>query len=436
MNSRGESIGRRNHSGSAMTMRALYIKTVEDAVRELNRIGADEYSVDIMAPKTLGRTIKLEDVSSPAANILKQEMLSLGGDAAVARDVITGKAKTSSVLLMGTLKQLRNLVEKISRQPFGLAAISLRLSVLLDDIQSPPDLIVDCRGHILDLGSRTHIMGILNVTPDSFSDGGRFLDARQAAERAGQMVEEGADIIDIGGESTRPGSLGITADEELARIMPVLEKIVSGLGVPVSVDTCKGMVARAALEAGAHLINDISGLAHDPEMASIASRYEAPLVLMHIKGRPRDMQDNPAYHDLISEIYASLEKSVEKARQAGIDKEHLIVDPGIGFGKTAQHNLEILSHLQEFASLGYPLLLGISRKNFIGKTLDLPVGDRLEGSLAAAAVAILHGAHILRVHDVQASVRVARMVDAIGRANNVPQPIAGEKREEPWTMTP
>ncbi len=417
-------------------MRVLHIETVRDAARELNRIGADEYSFDIMAPKTLGRTIQLEDVSCPAANILKQEMLSLGGDAAVARDVITGKAKTSSVLLMGTVKQLRNLAEKISRQPFGLAAISLRLAVLLDDLQSPPDFIVDCRGHRLDLGSRTHIMGILNVTPDSFSDGGQFLDIRQATERARQMVEEGADIIDIGGESTRPGSLEITADEELARIMPVLEKIVPGLGVPVSVDTCKGTVARAALEAGAHLINDTSGLTHDPEMASVACRYGAPLVLMHMKGRPRDMQDNPVYHDLISEIYASLGKSVDTARQAGIGKEHLIIDPGIGFGKTAQHNLEILRRLPEFASLGYPMLLGVSRKYFIGKTLDLPVADRLEGSLAAAAVAILHGAHILRVHDVQASVRVARMVDAIDRANTISQPIAEEKREEPWTTTP
>lgn len=399
-------------------MRLIHVDTVSDAVVELRRIGVDEYSINVMAPKTLGKTIKLENVSLPAANILKQEMLSLGGDAAVARDVITGKAKSSDVLLMGTLKQFKGLTDKISKQPFGLPQIARELNDMLSNVETPSHYELTCGKYTLDLGARTHIMGVLNVTPDSFSNGGQYFRCDRAVDRAKQMVKEGADTIDVGGESTRPGSGPISPQEELERMLPVVERLVEELDVPISVDTYRSHVAERLLQAGAHMVNDISGLNFDPDMGALVSHYDVPLILMHIKGRPKDMQANPEYDDVISEVYSSLCQSVDNALRANIRTQHIVIDPGIGFGKTVEHNLEILKRLREFTSMGYPLLIGTSRKSFIGKILDVPVDDRLEGSLAAAAVSILHGAHILRVHDVEPSVRVARLIDAILRGND------------------
>ncbi|UCE17857.1 MAG: dihydropteroate synthase [Gemmatimonadota bacterium] len=403
---------------SIESMRLICVNTIADAVTELKRIGVDDYSLDIMAPKALGGSIKLKKVSSPAANILKQEMLSLGGDAAVARDVITGKAKTSDVLLMGTLRQFKSLVGKISRQPFGLTDIAQHLQEFLPSMENPSPFPLTCRNHNLDLGARTFIMGVLNVTPDSFSNGGRFQGLARAVDRAAKMVEEGADIIDVGGESTRPGSDAIPPEQELYRTLPVVEKLVKELHVPISVDTYRSQVAEKLLEAGAHMVNDISGLDFDPDMAHVVSRYEVPVIVMHIRGRPKDMQLNPEYDDLISDVYTSLKRCVTNALQAGVHKDKIVIDPGIGFGKTVEHNLEIFKRLREFSSMGYPILIGASRKSFIGKILDAPVDDRLEGSLAAVAVAIMNGANILRVHDVKPTVRAARLVDAILRVNN------------------
>ena len=265
----------------------------------------------------------------------------------------------------------------------------------------------------LDLCSRTHLMGVLNITPDSFSDGGRFLDPRDAVEQALMMAEQGADIIDVGGESTRPGADSITVDEELRRVIPVIKRIVKKTDIPISIDTYKSEVAAKALDAGAGMINDISALRFDPEMKKIASRYGVPVVLMHIQGTPRNMQDNPHYDNVIQEISDYLRESIQMAENSGIDEDKIIIDPGIGFGKRLEHNLEILKKLNKLESLGKPILVGLSRKSFIGKVLDLPLGERLEGSLAALAVAIQNGAKIIRVHDVKESKRAARMVDAI-----------------------
>ncbi|MGB2697650.1 MAG: dihydropteroate synthase [Candidatus Zixiibacteriota bacterium] len=265
----------------------------------------------------------------------------------------------------------------------------------------------------LDLCSHTHLMGVLNVTPDSFSDGGKFLNPQDAVEQALIMAEQGADIIDVGGESTRPGAETIPVDEEIRRVIPVIKEIVKKTDIPISIDTYKSEVATQALDAGAVMINDISALRFDPEMKKIASRYGVPVVLMHIQGTPRNMQDNPFYDNLIQEISDYLKESVELAENSGIDEEKIIIDPGIGFGKRLEDNLEILKKLNKLNSLGKPILVGLSRKSFIGKVLDLPLGERLEGSLAALAVAIQNGAKILRVHDVKESKRAARMVDAI-----------------------
>ena len=261
---------------------------------------------------------------------------------------------------------------------------------------------------------KTHIMGILNVTPDSFSDGGHFFNRDRAIEQALRMQADGADIIDIGGESTRPGSEPVSVRDEISRTIPVIQSLVKVANIPVSIDTCKSQVADAALSAGASIVNDISGLRFDKKMAHVIARHKAPVAIMHIKGTPKNMQNNPVYKALIPEIMDSLRESIAIAEQAGIPGDRIIIDPGIGFGKTAEHNLEIIRRLDEFAGFEKPVLLGPSRKSFIGKVLgDLPVTERLEGTAAAVAAAILKGAHILRVHDVKEMVRVARLADAI-----------------------
>jgi len=259
-------------------------------------------------------------------------------------------------------------------------------------------------------------MGILNVTPDSFSDGGRYFDKASAIRRAYEMVEEGADIIDVGGESTRPGSEPVPLQEEIDRTIPVIEEISKKIKVPVSIDTYKAEVARRALDAGASIVNDISGLRFDPEMPKVVSQYKVPVVIMHIKGTPKDMQANPIYEALIPEITDYFRESIRLAVESGITEDKIIIDPGIGFGKTFDHNLEIIKNLREFTLLEKPLLVGVSRKAFIGKILgDAPVSERLEGSEAAAAISILNGANIIRVHDVKEMKKVALVADAIKR---------------------
>jgi dihydropteroate synthase len=272
-------------------------------------------------------------------------------------------------------------------------------------------------GFSLDFTRATTVMGILNVTPDSFSDGGLYFEKDKAIERARRMVSEGAHIIDVGGMSTRPGSNPAPLQEEIRRTVPVIEAIAPEVGVPISIDTCRSEVAGMALKAGASIVNDISGLRFDPDMASVAADAGAPVIVMHIKGTPRDMQQDPQYEALVPEILDYLRESLQIAESAGIDQ--VIVDPGIGFGKTFDQNLEIINRLDEFVRLGRPLLVGASRKAFLGEILDgAPQTERLEGTAAVVAASILKGAHIVRVHDVREMARVARVTDAI-RAESV-----------------
>lgn len=274
---------------------------------------------------------------------------------------------------------------------------------------------MNCRGKQLAFEQRTLIMGVLNVTPDSFSENGRYFEVDSAIAHAKTMVKDGADIIDIGGESSRPGALSISANEELARILPVVEALVSEIPVPISIDTCKANVARRALQAGAHIVNDITALSGDSDMASVVSEMHAGLVLMHMKGNPRTMQRSPAYQNVISEILLFFQDCINAAEQNGIHPDRILIDPGIGFGKTTEHNLEILRRLRDFQSLNKPILIGTSNKSFIGKILDLPVNDRMEGTAATVAWAIAQGADVVRVHDVKAMCRVTQMTDAIYR---------------------
>jgi len=272
-----------------------------------------------------------------------------------------------------------------------------------------------------DLRSRTHIMGILNVTPDSFSDGGKYFSQERAIAHALEMVEEGADIIDVGGESTRPKSASfgegaevVTAEEELRRVIPVIEALTKRVEVPISIDTHKSSVAVKALEAGAVIVNDISGFTFDPEMPEVVARHGASAVIMHIKGTPKTMQLNPTYKDLFGDIIAHFQSSLALGEQRGIAQ--MMIDPGIGFGKTQEHNLQLIAGLSRFAVLGYPVLVGPSRKTFIGNILNLPLAERLEGSLAAIVACVLNGAHVVRVHDVRAAKRAVLVADSIKRA--------------------
>ena len=262
-------------------------------------------------------------------------------------------------------------------------------------------------------GARTLIAGVVNVTPDSFSDGGDFLDPDAAIARALEMAAEGADMIDIGGESSRPGADSVPLEEELGRVLPVIEGIRASSDVPISIDTIKAEVARRAIARGVEIVNDISALRSDPAMGPLVAEKGVGLILMHMKGTPRTMQQHPEYEDVVAEVEAFLEERLEAALRIGIEIEQICLDPGIGFGKTLEHNLELIAAGWRFRSLGTPLLVGMSRKSFIGSLLDLPVGERLEGSLAAAAAAVLRGADILRVHDVRATRRAVAVADAI-----------------------
>ncbi len=274
---------------------------------------------------------------------------------------------------------------------------------------------MNCRGKTLTLGERTHVMGILNVTPDSFSDGGRFLDVQQAVDHAKLMIAEGATLVDIGGESSRPGATPISTTEELTRVLPVVRAVADALDVVISIDTSKAEVAQKALAAGAHIVNDITALHGDTEMVSVVAKMDAGLILMHMKGTPRTMQQAPQYADVVRDVRAALSQSVQFAEAQGVAPERIIIDPGIGFGKTTEHNIELLKRLSEFRLLKKPLLIGTSRKSFIGNILDAPINERTEGTVATVCWAITHGADIVRVHDVKANVRAARITDAICR---------------------
>ena len=266
------------------------------------------------------------------------------------------------------------------------------------------------KSQVYDLSARTHVMGVLNVTPDSFSDGGRFFDLERAVERGVEVAEQGADFLDVGGESTRPGSDPLSEDEEIRRVVPVIERLSREVKIPLSTDTYKSTVARAALSAGACIVNDISGMTYDPAMIETVYDSEATVVLMHMLGKPKTMQLKPVYSDVVREVFEFLERQSSKARDRGISQ--IIVDPGLGFGKELHHNFELMKRLSTFAELGYPILVGPSRKSFIGKILDLPVDQRLEGTAAAVTACILRGAHIVRVHDVKEMKRVAMVADA------------------------
>ncbi len=365
-----------------------------------------------MVPKMRTLCIQLSQLECRQANVLKQEMLSAGGDAAVARGTVACSIDKTDCVLIGTSKQLNRLCRKLITQPFGLPELAGELDKLLALVASAPAAWKTSR-RLLSL-RRPLIMGILNITPDSFSDGGHFSDPDRALDKALQMEAEGADIIDIGGESTRPGAAPVSPDEELGRIIPVIGRLADRLKCAISVDTFKSSVADRALIAGAEIINDISGFNFDPRMAAVAAASGAGVVLMHTRGRPENMQQDTGYNDLMAEITTSLRASLLKAHEAGVSDDCIAIDPGIGFGKGAAGNLELVRRLAELSSFGLPILTGPSRKSFIGTVLGREqTDDRLFGTAATVALSVSNGASILRVHDVRAMRDVADMAHAV-----------------------
>jgi dihydropteroate synthase len=397
-------------------IRCLYITNAGEAVREMAKAGVDAAGIKMMEEKTLHFNLRVEGIDPRTANLLKQEMLSLGGDAALDQRGLDCSAEKIHAILMGTREQFNHLILKLNRQE-NLHPLGQSLKETIGNL-SRPYFSLRCRKQTLTLGKRTLLMGILNVTPDSFSDGGIFFDREKAIAQALKMAEEGADIIDIGGESTKPGAKPLALEEELRRVIPVIETLAQKTEVPISVDTYKSVVAERAIEAGANIINDISGLRFDSGLAQVAAKKDTPLVLMHIRGTPETMQQQIHYDSLFSEIIHSLKESIQKAESAGVDSTQIVIDPGIGFGKTFEDNLLILKNLSEFKVLGKPILLGTSRKSFIGKILNADVADRLEGTLSSVVIGVLNGAHIIRCHDVLPAKKAIAVADAIRLAED------------------
>lgn len=385
-----------------MKTRVVSIHGLAGAARVIAGVGAEPYSVRLMSKKAVHRVLVCEDLDNRAANFLKQDMLSIGGEAAVSREVGGLRKGRSPVVVMGTLAQLERLAEKLSRQPFGLAQLSKDIKEALSNYDSP------VKG--------PEIMGILNTTPDSFSDGGLFMDPGLAEDRAARMADEGASIIDVGGESSRPGAKPVAAKEELKRVLPVIKRLAKRLKVRLSVDTYKPEVARAAVGEGADIINDITGLRHDNgAMVRVAAKSGAAIVIMHMLGKPRTMQKNPEYADVVSEICAFFNDRTRFALKSGVKRGRIMLDPGFGFGKKLEHNIEILRRFGEFRSFGLPLVAGVSRKSFIGAlTGERQPAGRSAGSVSAAAWCALNGASVLRAHDVAATAQALNIIKAVG----------------------
>lgn len=373
----------------------LHIDSAE-AIGIMGRYGVSHTGVEIMRDRFSQRTFVVKGLSSQGANALKQHLLSLGGEAAVPKHAISGGAEKCDLIFSLRDDRYPALIERLRMQCFHLPEIADEL----ERFRAAREPWYDFR-HDRVAADRPAIMAILNVTPDSFSDGGRYATADAAVKRADELIAQGADILDIGGESTRPGAAPVPADEEMRRVVPVITRIRSAhKQAVISIDTTKAVVAASALAAGADIVNDISALTHDPRMAPLAAQAGVPLVLMHMQGSPRTMQNDPRYDDILADINAYFDAAITRALEAGVKREQLILDPGFGFGKSAAHNLAILKHLESFAMHRLPLLAGLSRKAFIGAaTGRKETGERLSGTIAAQTLALAKGAAILRVHD-------------------------------------
>ncbi|MHB0856187.1 MAG: dihydropteroate synthase [Anaerolineae bacterium] len=419
---------------SRYNVRLLRCERSDDLEQELTALGADPRGITIMAPKGRFRVIKLEKVAFAAASILKQELLAKGGEAALSGEIYYGGERTTDVLLLATERTLVRVLRVLRVQPLpSLQQLASELTEALAHVEGRDRTPTRIGSREFRWGERTYVMGIVNATPDSFSGDGLLtpeMDTAELGERATtqalDFLEQGADILDIGGESTRPGSQPVSAEVELARVLPVIRKLRQNTDAPISIDTYRASVARAALDAGADLVNDVWALKMDPDLQKLVAERGVPVVLMHNRSRPKDASQEERlggryvgihYEDLLGDVVRELRVHIDDAVAAGIARERILVDPGIGFGKTVDQNLRLLNHVDALRVLGLPILVGSSRKAFIGYTLDLPPDDRVEGTAATVAIAIARGADVVRVHDVQVMARVARMTDALVRGS-------------------
>ena len=406
--------------------RVLELETLADVARELERTESDPEGVAIMTRKGRIYPVRLENVSLKAAPLLKQETLSVGADSAHARGIADHSVATTSVVILGTWGQYQRLLPKLRRQPFRLAEAAEEIDRALRSYvtRSPRTIRGPHRSFVV--GDRPRVMGVVNVTPDSFSDGGLHRDAKEAVAHAEYLVAEGAEMIDIGGESTRPGATPVTPEAEWTRIAPVLAGLAGRLPVPISVDTRHFEVAEKAVDAGADVVNDVEGLRSEAMRRTVA-KSGAAVIAMHMRGTPTTMQTDLTYSDLRGEVFSALAAATDRAVAEGIAAERILVDPGLGFGKSAEQSLELLWHVGEIRSLGYPVVLGASRKSFLGWVLgtDEP-GRRLEAGVAAAVVAAERGVAIVRTHDVGPTVRALALVRAAQGLANASPPVSSE----------
>lgn len=389
-------------------MQAIILKN-KFVHNELNKLGLSKIDINTFTGSSVYLYLKLRNIPISLVPLLKNEAHAAGASLVLSTGRKQGKT-ISGGILAGSRDALDILNKQLSQKPGDSSLLGESIKKACVNYTSSSSREIVLGSHRFKLGEKTLIMGILNLTPDSFSDGGHHDQLESALEGAFRMVEEGADIIDIGGESTRPGSDSITIDQELKRVLPVIKALKndSTFKTPLSIDTYKAAVAEKALGAGVEMLNDVWGFKKSGAIGKVAAHYDIPVCLMHNR-------DSTDYDDLIPDVIAELEESINIAYRAGVKDSQLIIDPGIGFGKNLDQNLEVMKHLSSFCNLGYPLLLGTSRKSMIGKTLDLPVDDRVEGTAATVAYGITAGADIVRVHDVKEMSRVAKMTDAMVR---------------------
>jgi dihydropteroate synthase len=392
-------------------MRELVFDSKNTVIDELLNIGVDPDAYPIFTKKAQCLALKFYRLSCPQVNVLKQTALICGADAAVPKNAYKGgRGKNFNVILFANLREIEKIEARLSEQPW-MDRIRSQLKEILNNVREPA-LKIGRRKYIMD---RTYIMGVINLTPDSFYSGSRLSDVSIIEKMVSEMTDEGVDFIDIGAESTRPKSMPVDEKEEIRRLKRVLPLVKKVTRVPISVDTYKAKVAALAIDNGASIINDISGFRFDKKMTKTIARNRVSTVIMHMKGKPRNMQKNPQYRDLMQEIYIFLEERIAHGVEAGIDRDRIIIDPGLGFGKRLTDNYAIIKRLAELRQLSRPILVGHSRKSFIGEPLGLVPEKRLEGTLGVQALLIANGASILRVHDVTEAKRVASLTDLIIR---------------------
>jgi dihydropteroate synthase len=397
-------------------VRVLPAESLAEVARELEKTGSEPEGVALIARKGVVWLVRIDDVSLKAAPLLKQELLAAGGDAAQARGIADHSVDRSVVVLAATAGEYQRVVAKLDRQPFHLGDLGRAVELAIRNYTHVAPRTVRGAHRNLTVGDRPKTMGVVNVTPDSFSDGGDSLAPEDAIAHAEALVEEGADVIDIGAESTRPGASPTSPEVEWSRLAPVLRVLHARLDRPISVDTRHAEVARKAVDAGADWVNDVSGL-RDPAMRRVVADTGASAVVMHMRGEPSTMQSDTRYGEVRDEVFGWLADATATAMAEGIAPDRLLIDPGLGFGKTAEQSFELLGHVGELRSMGFPVLVGASRKSFLGAVSGAEdAKDRKEASIAAAVLAVMRGAEVVRVHDVRETVRALRVVDALRKA--------------------